>query len=209
MMYLGDYNPGAIVRIPWNTHDAKGASVSRTAAGTVQIWKNSSVTQRTSSNGITDSANWDSRVGMHYLLLDLSDNSDAGFYAAGNDYAVGVITQTVAGQTLNTFLASFSIANRRAAGILASVAFPNFQFRMMTAQGVPVTGKVNANFTQKKYTIAGGASGNVSGTITEDPIGNGFYLVDLTAAELGGKSVSLVFSVAGALDTPITLILSQ
>lgn len=208
MMYVGDYVPGSTVRIPWNTHDAKGGSATRAVNGTVRIYKDSSTTERASSAGITDSEDWDGFAGMHYLLIDLSNNTDAGFYAAQHDYVVAVTGQTVSGQPVNVFLASFSIANRRAAGVLGYTAFANFQFRMMSAAGTPVTGKTNSDFSKKKYSIAGGAFGTLSGTITEDSGGEGFYLISLAAAELSGKSVSLVFGCTGAVDTPLTLILS-
>jgi len=54
---------------------------------------------------------------MHSVHIDLSNNTDAGFYAAGNEYQVAIVGAVVDTKTVNVPLASFSI--ERANGILA------------------------------------------------------------------------------------------
>ncbi len=111
-MYLGDFPTGATVRLPWNTHAAAGSSITRATNGSIRIYKDSSNTERSSSAGITDNEDYDTITGAHLLTIDLSDNTDAGFYAAGHDYQVMLVGAVIDGLTVNAFLGSFSIQNR-------------------------------------------------------------------------------------------------
>lgn len=110
--YLGDFPANAIVRFPWSTNDQGGASVTRSVNGSIRVYKNSSTAERSSSNGITDTEDFDSLTGVHHLAIDTSDNSDASFYAAGNDYFVVLAAATIDGKVVNHPLFSFSIENR-------------------------------------------------------------------------------------------------
>ncbi len=109
---LGDFPVGALVQFMWNTNGQDGASITRATNGTIRIWKNNSVTQRSSANGITDTEDFDAQTGIHYCSIDLSDNTDAGFYAAGNEYFVAIVGAVIDTLTVNAVLAQFSIANR-------------------------------------------------------------------------------------------------
>jgi hypothetical protein len=106
---LGDFRPNSVVRFKWNTAGANGASITRSTAGTIRIYKDDSTTERTSSNGITDTVNFDGITGVHHCTIDLSDNTDAGFYSAGSDYFVVLVGAVIDGQTVNATLAQFSI----------------------------------------------------------------------------------------------------
>ncbi len=123
------------------------------------------------------------------------------------------ISSRMATFTLPTNFSSFAIdANGRVkalVGLTKNTAFAAFQFRMVDDSGDPVTGLVNADFTTKTYTIAGGAQGSIAGTITEDPGLDGFYLVNLLAAELNGNSVSFVFDTSTTIQTVMTVWPSQ
>lgn len=69
-----------------------------------------SATQRSSANGITMTSPFDSVVGLHDVDIDLTDNTDAGFYTAGYRYAVIILPdETVDGQTVGSVLAYFEI----------------------------------------------------------------------------------------------------
>jgi hypothetical protein len=109
---LGDFRPNDIVRFMWNTAGANGASITRATNGTIRIYKNDSTTERTSSNGITDTEDFDTQTGVHHCKIDLSDDTDVGFYAAGNDYFVVLNGAVIDGQTVNAALAQFSIGKR-------------------------------------------------------------------------------------------------
>lgn len=115
--YLGDYAAGAVVDVWLTTAAAAGGAVAPSSAleaADVVVYKNHSATQRTSAAGMTMTSPFDSIVGLHQLSIDTSDNTDAGFWAAGNDYTVVLNpdTETVDGQTVIAILAQFSIENR-------------------------------------------------------------------------------------------------
>jgi hypothetical protein len=111
MTYLGDFATEATVLFPWSSQDAAGAAVTATlAASSVEIYKDGGTTQRASDAGVTSTIDFDSKTGAHLVEIDLSDDSDSGFYAAGSDYQV-LLEATVAGQTVRIWR-SFSIENR-------------------------------------------------------------------------------------------------
>lgn len=123
MTYLGDFATGATVRVPWNTIGTTGAFITRATDGSIRVYKDASTTQRSSSAGITDSEDFDALTGVHLVSIDLSDNTDAGFYAAGHDYFVVLVGAVVDGVTINQALASFSILNRGTqAAVVAALA---------------------------------------------------------------------------------------
>ena len=110
--FLGDFAAGASVVLWWNTNAIAGESITRATDGSIRIYKGSSDTQRSSSAGITDTEDADGVTGVHRLSIDLSDNTDAGFYAAGSDYAVVLVGADIDGKTVNHALGQFSIENR-------------------------------------------------------------------------------------------------
>jgi len=111
--FYGDYDTTETVVIPFNTFSSDDPSASVTvtnlAAGDVEIHKDGSTTQRASDNGVTVSVDFDSITGNHIVSIDLSDNSDAGFYAAGSRYQVRIEGATVDGATINAWIGAFSI----------------------------------------------------------------------------------------------------
>ena len=92
-----------------------GASITMTglATGDVLIYKDGSPTQRTSANGVTlldtDGIDFDGITGVHGFSIDLSDNSDDGFYAVGSWFHVIVSGITIDSQTLRFIAAAFRI----------------------------------------------------------------------------------------------------
>lgn len=122
MNYKGDFATGATVRFMWNTAGADGASITRGTNGSIRIYKDDDTTQRSSSSGITDTEDFDSLTGLHQVEIDLSDNADAGFYAAGHDYQVVIQGAGIDGKTVNAVIAEFSIQNRYAGAALTANA---------------------------------------------------------------------------------------
>ena len=106
MFALPDKPAGSTVRLPFDAYDSNGASVTITglAVTDIEIYKNAGTTQRASDNGYTladtDGIDFDGTVGLHGFSIDLSDNSDAGFYAAGSEYWVNVNAVTIDSQTV-------------------------------------------------------------------------------------------------------------
>ncbi len=110
--WLGYRPASSTVYIPFNSFAAAtGASsaVSNFVAGDVLIYKDGSVTQRSSSAGITANTSFDSQTGLNSVVIDLSDNTDAGFYAAGHHYDVAIADITIDTQTVRAWIGSFDI----------------------------------------------------------------------------------------------------
>ncbi|MDC0600105.1 hypothetical protein OAO65_02225 [Flavobacteriales bacterium] len=106
------------VPIIFDTFDSNGASVTMTglAVTDIEVYKGASVTQRSSDSGYalidTDGIDIDGATGIHGFTVDLSDNTDTGFFATGNDYFILVNAVTVDSQTVRFIAARFSIQNR-------------------------------------------------------------------------------------------------
>ncbi len=113
MYNAGDFNTTETVHLPFNTFssDDPSASVTVTDLATtdIHIHKDGSATQRSSDAGVTVSINFDTVTGQHVVHIDLSDDTDAGFYAAGSRYLVRLEGITVDGATLNVWIGGFSI----------------------------------------------------------------------------------------------------
>jgi hypothetical protein len=111
--YLGYRATGSTVRFSFSTHDADGDNVAPNSAfesADLRIYKDGSATQRTSASGITMTSPFDTVTGAHHVDIDLSDNTDASFYAAGSFYEVWLVPdETVDGRAMSLVLAYFDI----------------------------------------------------------------------------------------------------
>lgn len=118
--YLGDFAAGATIFFPFQAFNSSGASVTITglAVTDIEVYKGASMTQRSSDAGYalvdTDGIDLDGITGLHGFTIDTSDNTDASFYAAGNDYTVVVSAVTIDSQTVSFIAGRFSIENRSA-----------------------------------------------------------------------------------------------
>jgi hypothetical protein len=110
MYYVGDFATGVTVHGYWNSAGSTGASITRATNGTISVYKNGGTTQTTT--GVTDTEDFDSLTGVHYIAIDTS--SDGTFYATGNDFNVVLSAATIDGVTVNAVLFSFSLNNRAA-----------------------------------------------------------------------------------------------
>lgn len=114
-LHLGNVPASSTLYIPFASYDSNGASVtlSGLAATDIEIYKNGSTTQRSSDAGYalldTDGIDFDSITGIHGFSIDLSDNTDAGFYAVGSQYWVVVSAVTIDTRTVNFIAATFRI----------------------------------------------------------------------------------------------------
>ena len=184
--YLGDYKAGQTVRYWWGTAGANGASITRAVDGAIRVYKGNNLVERASSIGITDVEDFDGLTGVHLLAIDLAEDTDPNFFAAGNDYSIVLAGATVDGQAINTPLACFSIENRitrsnvievsgqltqsTTAPMAANITQINGQAVSGGAVPATVSGTVSANVTQVNgQTFAGAsvpASATVSGTVS-------------------------------------------
>jgi len=120
-MYLGDFPTGATVRFKFATNLATGARADPSSAwetADIRVYKGDSTTQRASEAGYTVTSTFDSMTGITHVAIDTSDNTDAGFFAAGSEYQVVLYPdETVDGVAVAAPVAHFSI--ERSGGALA------------------------------------------------------------------------------------------
>ena len=124
-MYQGDFTTANTLYVYFNTFDSNDPSASVTLTGLaladILIYKNGSITQRSSTAGFTlldtDGIDFDGKTGIHGFSIDLSDDTDSGFYAAGSEYTIVIASVTVDGAVVNFVAATFSI--ERTGGVLA------------------------------------------------------------------------------------------
>lgn len=112
---LDEYPSGTTIYAFWPSFNSAGASSAQTGLATtdIEIYKNGSTTQRASDNGYalldTDGQDIDGITGINGISIDLSDNSDASFYAVGSQYSVIISTVTIDSQTVSIWLGTFRI----------------------------------------------------------------------------------------------------
>lgn len=120
-LHLGFYNTSGTrtrVRLIFSTNAQAGGNIaplSAFEAADITIYKAAdsaafSATQRSSTSGWVMTSPFDSLTGVHELDIDLTDNTDAGFYAAGGLYSIvlapdteTIDSQTITGQVLGYF----------------------------------------------------------------------------------------------------------
>lgn len=110
---LDIYAVNGIVYCYFTTNNAAGAAVAPSGAfGTddIILYKDGSNVQRSSASGWTVTSPFDSLTGLHFLSIDTSDNTDAGFYATGHVYTIVLSpNETVDSQTVISVLGHFKI----------------------------------------------------------------------------------------------------
>ena len=113
MDHYGQVDASSTVYIYFTTHAQTGAAVAPSTAfeaADVRVYKNGSATQRASEVGYTMTSPFDTVTGLHLIAIDLSDNTDAGFYAAGSRYTVILVPdETVDSLAVVRVLADFTI----------------------------------------------------------------------------------------------------
>jgi hypothetical protein len=109
--YLGDFTAGKTVSVRFNTSKADGTPITLAGTPAISVYKSGSTTESTA--GVTLTADYDSRTGLHNVAIDTS--ADGTFYAAGADYDIVITTGTVDSvSVVGTVVGTFSIANRAA-----------------------------------------------------------------------------------------------
>jgi len=100
-MNLGDFALTETVTAPFPIYyKGIGVTISAFAVTDIEVYKDGSATQRTSDAGFAVAVDFDGGVGVHSFSIDLTDDTDAGFYADGSQYWVVLRTITAAGQEL-------------------------------------------------------------------------------------------------------------
>lgn len=104
---------GTTVRFLFTTNGADGGAIAPSSAfeaADVRIYKDGGATQRSSEAGFTMTSPFDSVTGLHQFAADLSDDTDAGFYAVGSYYDVVLVPdETVDGVAVVHPIGAFRI----------------------------------------------------------------------------------------------------
>jgi hypothetical protein len=109
---LGTVRPGATIRIPFTSFDKDdGSAITMTnyAAADMLVYKDGSTTERASTSGYTATTDFDGKTGKHLAIIDLSDNTTAGFWNAGSEYLVAIDAVTIDAVTTGGWIARFRI----------------------------------------------------------------------------------------------------
>lgn len=143
ILYIGDFWGDETIIVPFNSFDSSGGSITITglAAADIEIYKDGIATTRASDNGYTVVADFDSSAGLHIITVDLGDDSDGGFFAAGSEYSLAINAITIDGQTVRFWAASFSIRNRALSRVVGE---PGGKFSWATATIVDILGWMGA-----------------------------------------------------------------
>lgn len=104
MLNLGNRLDDQTVYVPWDSCKADGSAITATG-GTIRVYEDATATERT--DGITDTRDFDGKVGTHLVTIVTTD----GFYSLGHDYTVMADGVTIDGKTVRKWLARFSIQN--------------------------------------------------------------------------------------------------
>ena len=200
------YYPEAndILPILFDTYDGgTGASITLTglAVTDIEIYKDGSVTQRASDAGYTlldtDGIDFDALTGIHGFSIDLSDNTDAGFYAVGPWYHVVVSSVTVDAQTVSFIAAAFRIvsATRGLAGtaLPAAAADAAGGLPISDAGGLDLDARIDAAITTRLAPTVAGRTLDVTAT------GEAGLDLDNTAGALGTAQFDAAFLTAALM----------
>ena len=115
-IHLGNVPASSTLYIPFATYgktNGESITMSGFATSDIKIYKNGSTTERAFTNGYTlldtDGTDFDGVTGLQGFSVDLSDNTDAGFYSVGGFYWVIVSTVTIDAQVVTLIAATFRI----------------------------------------------------------------------------------------------------
>ena len=175
-IYLGDYQADETIYVMFNSFDSGGASVTMSglAVTDIEIYKDGSKTQRSSDSGyalLDDGMDFDATTGIHAFSIDLSDDTDSGFFSIGSDYFIVINTITIDGQAVQFCVAHFSIQNRFNSAGVGDYAVT---LTLRTTGGTPVSGvSVWVNSSNSR-------SGSVAGTKVTDTNGQVIFNLGYT-----------------------------
>lgn len=158
--FFGTSGSRTVVRIYFTTHQADGAPVAPSSElenDDVRIYQDGSATQRASAAGTTMTSPFDSVTGLHLFEIDLTDDTDPGFYAAYHDYTVVLVPdETIDGVgAITKVLGQFSIG------------LPEVNVTQVAGGDVEAADEINCNVVKINGTDIGGTGTRVADGFVE------------------------------------------
>lgn len=214
--YLGDFLHGKTINKKWATTAIAGESITRGTNGSIRIYKNDSTTQRSSAAGITDTEDFHTLTGVHHLKIDTGDDTDAGFYAPGNEYEAVLVGAVVDGKTINVPLFSWSIENRGEYKVVGRLEVAAGDLNEAELVAVPAAFQGN-----DRYNFYGIRIWHVDGTVEFAVVNDSVYASgamtlhfdDLQAAAAAGDKIDVIMgapaSVLGPIDANVVQVLND
>jgi hypothetical protein len=109
MSYVGDFRTNVVINHKFTTVDTAGGITTFSGSPILGVYKDNSTTE--TILGVTTTVDFDSRIGFHNILIDLSQNT--GFYTAGSDFFCTILAGTVNSVSVAGYVPfSFSVENR-------------------------------------------------------------------------------------------------
>jgi hypothetical protein len=171
--------------------DGSSITMSGLAVTDIEIYKDGGTTQRSSDAGYTlldtDGIDFDGITGVHGFSIDLSDNTDAGFYAVGSWYHVVVSSITVDAQTVSFVACAFRIVS--ATRGLAGTALPDAAAD--AAGGLPISDAGGLDLDAQIKT-------DIDALVTRLTAARAGYLDELGAANLPADIDTLIARLTAA-----------
>lgn len=123
--------------------------------------------------------------------------------AVWNDLTSALTTTGSIGKLLVTNVDAKVSAASTLGAIRKNTAIPGFQFKMYDTAGNPA---LDLTGISAKVSLDGGAFTDCVNVATIAQIGNGWYKIDLAAADTNGKTLALKFTVLGAAPNEFTTV---
>lgn len=175
--FLGFFNTSGtrtVVRFSFTTSAQTGATIAPSStfeAADLLIYKNGSATERSSTSGVTMTSSFDSKTWLHNVSIDLTDNTDAGFYAAGAFYeCVMAPDETVDSLAVGAVVARFEIGLPEVnVTQLAGTAYATEKTALVLAfWDFAISGTIKAKELMRGFAamLLGKTSGAGTGTVT-------------------------------------------
>lgn len=228
MSYPVFYVPaGDVLPVFFASYDGgTGASAATTglAVTDIEIYKDGSVTQRSSDAGYTlldtDGLDFDGITGINGFSIDTGDNTDSGFYTVGSWFTVVVSAVTVDAQTVSFIACQFRLMAAESVAAKPKVdvdAWLGTAAATPTTAGVPevdmthIAGSAVSTSTAQIGVNAVQAGGTAwgSGAITAASIANGAIDAATFAADVDAEARSWLGLAAADLDTQLDAIVSD
>ena len=108
--FYGEVPDGDTIAMYLGARGDDGAlAISDLGISDIEIFKDGSDTQRSSTSGFGADGDFDSNVGLMRITIDTSDDTDAGFYAVGSFFTVVINGFTIDGVSISVPVGTFRL----------------------------------------------------------------------------------------------------